>query len=185
MYEIIILIVALAMMAKHGRRPRRRWNPNNQVVQVLEALSLATLGNATALPGEVVPAADGEYLAITMKGTWALRDGTAAEGPITVGFSHGDYTATEIGEWLASSTAMSRGDKIANERAKRLIRRVGVFSGSGTDETLNDGKPITTRLGWAIPEGTVINLWAFNQSGAALTTGTEVVFNGQVFLRWT
>jgi len=182
MYEILIVLIAALAVIMAAKR--RRWTAADANVPFQAEKSLGTLGNLTAIVGALVDASDNEYRAISVKSTWSIRDFTAGEGPISVGYAHGDYTATEIKEFLESGAAMTRNDKIAAEQANRLIRLVGVFSGQGTDETLNDGKPIRTRLNWVIPDGGAINQFAYNHSGAALTTGAEVVQQGALRLRW-
>ncbi len=182
---IILLIAALAVigMAKHGRR-RRRWTANDANIPVFNTQALGALANADLISGELVGVADEEYRALSLKLVWAIKGATAGEGPVVVGVAHGDYTSAEIEEWLEATGAMSRGDMIAGEQADRRIRRVGVFGNEGVSETLNDGKPMTTRLNWHIPEGKTISVWAYNQSGATLTTGQNITQQGTVRLRW-
>ncbi len=158
----------------------RKWNPNNKIVPITAGLAAAA-ADGVAVVGAAVSAADEEYRVLSMKGTWTVRDLAPSAGPVVVGFAHGDYTATEVEEALEAEAAMNRGDKIANEKARRLVRRVGVFN--TTEQVLNDGKPISTRLNWHIPEGTVINLFVYNQTGATITAGS-VQFNGTIFLRY-
>ncbi len=178
------LLGALLALLLARRRRRRRWNPNNQVVRIASAVALLTLADVTALIAPVVGASDNEYRALSVTLTWSLRDGTATEGPISVGVAHGDYTATEVEEWIESTASITRGDLVTREASERLIRQVGTFSGASAEETLNDGKPIRTKLNWVVASGDTISLWAYNQSGAALTTGAEIAVLGKIFLRW-
>ncbi len=179
---LLILGVALVGMAK---RPRRRWGPNDAQIPVFNTQALGALANADLISGELVGAADEEYRALSLKMAWAIKGVTAGEGPVVVGVALGDYTSAEIEEWLEATTAMSRGDMIANEQADRRCRRVGVFANDGVGESLNDGKPITTRLNWHVPEGKTIAVWAYNQSGATLTTGQNITQTGSIRLRWS
>ncbi len=163
---------------------KRKWTANDAMVPFVANTPLITLADATVLTGALTNASDNEYRALSVRGTWAMRAVTAGEGPIMVGVAHADYTVTEIKECIEAEAAMSRGDKIAREQADRLVRRIGTFANESTDEVLNDGKPITTRLNWVIADGSQINLWAYNQSGATLTTGAVVSINGKIRLRW-
>ncbi len=175
-------------MAYHPKKRIRRgrsWNPNESVVPQFNSAALGTLANATLIGSDLTPVADEEYRALSLNLLWAARGATAGEGPIVVGIAHGDYTDAEIEAWVEGTAAMSRGDLIAQEIAQRKIWRVGVFSNLGSDEVLNDGKPIRIRMNWHVVEGDIIRQWAYNQSGAPLTTGQNIVTNGSLHLRWT
>ncbi len=188
---LLIYITLIAMIAMAGYHPRkrmvrgRRWGPNDAIVPVFNTQALGTLANAALISGELVPVADEEYRAISLKMVWAIKGVTAGEGPIVVGVADGDYTAAEIEEWLEATSAMARGDRLAREKADRRCRRVGVFGNEGVAESLNDGKAITTRLNWHVVEGKTIQVWGYNQSGAQLTTGANLIQNGTVRLRWS
>ena len=188
MYEHIhiLLMVGLATirMAK-GRRSRRRWGPNMARIRLNSVPGLSTTADKTALIASLTIASDEEYRALSVKLTWALRDLTAGQGPFFVGLAHGDYTAIEVEEWFEAAAAISRGDKIANEKNSRLCRLVGVFNGLATNESLNDGKPISTKLNWHIPEGKTINIFVYNDSGAPFTTGASMPVSGFLTLRYT
>ncbi len=145
---------------------------------------LSTTADKIALIASLTIASDEEYRALSVKLAWAVRDLTAGEGPFFVGLAHGDYTAVEVEEWFEAAAAISRGDKIANEKNSRLCRMVGVFNGLLTNESLNDGKPITTKLNWHIPEGKTLNIWVYNDSGGAFTTGANLPVSGWLTLRY-
>ncbi len=167
-----------------ARKPAKRRAFNLRGVQSSGSLALGTLGTVTAITSAALAAADGAYRIMSASLTWALEDFTAGEGPIVVGFAHGDYTVTEIKECIESGASISIGDKIANERANRLVRRVGVFDGVAGAEKLNDGKPIKTRLNWAIPIGKTLSLFAYNDGIVTnLTTGALVRINGKFWVR--
>ncbi len=185
MLEILLVLIAMLVMARRPRRRRRRWTQDMQLVAIQGTMGLSTLGSLAAIAAAATNTSDNEFRAISVKATWSLRDLTAGEGPISVGLSHGDYTAAEIEEFIEAEGAMTRLDKIAQEQANRLIRRVGTFSGLAEAETLNDGRPIRTKLNWAIADGGTVDFWAYNHSGAVLTTGAVVEILGRLFLRWT
>ncbi len=149
-----------------------------------EATALSTLASVTVITGTSLPVSDNEYRVLSVSNLWSLRGMTPSEGPIVVGYAHGDYSVTEIKEALEAETMMTRGDKIAAERGNRLVRRVGIFTGQVEDDTLNDGRPIRTRLNWVVPVGKTLNAFAYNQSGATLTTGAILVQNGKATIKW-
>ncbi len=117
-----------------------------------------------------------------MKNTWGITGLTVGEGPITVGYAHSDYTVTEIKECLEANTAISQGDKVANEKSNRLVRVVGTLGGS-PNSVLNDGKPIATKLNWLITIGDQVNMFFFNEGTSSLTTGAVVNCAGNLWLQ--
>lgn len=153
-------------------------------VRTTSSLALATLASLTLLSGSMMAASDNEYRLLSVRQTYAIRELTAGEGPIHVGFAHGDYSDTEIEEWFESGASVNLSDKVAQEQSQRLCRHVGTFSGVTTDEILNDGKPIYTKCNWLIAAGDTIKLWAYNQSGATLTTGARVNANGSCTIKF-
>ncbi len=168
-------------MAKHGKSPRRY---NLRKVRTIPIITLGTLADVTVVTGAVTGAADGQYRAMSHKAVWSLRDFTAGEGPITVGYAHGDYSVTEIKEAIEIANSINLGDLVASrEQSQRLVRVVGVFQGTGEAESLNDGKPIKTRLNWAMPIGKALSVFAYNESGAALTTGAEIQATGDLWVK--
>ncbi len=174
---IILLVLSLAMAKRSGRSFSLRG------VRYTPSLALSTLGSATALTSAIYGNADGVYRIMSLSSVWALRGHTGGEGPLHVGYAHGDYTVTEIKEFMESASAISIGNKILNEQANRQIRHVGTFNGLLTEEVLNDGKPIKTRLNWAIPIGVNLNMFLYNDSGAALTTGSIVDCTGKGWVK--
>ncbi len=170
-------------MAKHKGKSRYsgRWFfPRikvNFALGTLGAKVLLSLGGAAAMVDRVWFS--------SMKATWSLTGYTpvAADGPITVGIAHSDYTDAEIEEWLEATTSMDFSDKIAQERAKRKCRIVGVFPAEALGEVLNDGRMIRTKAGWYLSSGEALNIWAFNEGTGALTTGASVGATGVMNLR--
>ncbi len=164
------------MMAK---KPSRRFNLRR--VRVTPERALSTLGSDTAIVNAFVANAVSSYRAMSVKATWSLTGLTAGEGPITVGFAHDDYTVTEIKEALEAAASIDPGDKIAQEQADRLVRIVGTLSEANSE--LNEGKPIKTRLNWLIGVGHSINMFAYNESPSALTTGAVLHSQGDLWVK--
>ncbi len=148
--------------------------------------TLATLADGIVTNGTDLDASDEEYRVLSQRNAWSLRDFTPGEGPIVVGYAHGDYSVTEVKECLDAQAAIARGDKIANEQADRLVRIVGTFPGVLENEVLNDGKPIHTRLNWHIPEGKTVVQFAWAKGGVAnLTTGADVQIFGKATIKFS
>ncbi len=119
---------------------------------------------------------------ISAKAVWSITGLTGGDGPVVVGYAYGDYTVAEIKEAIEASSAIDLGDKVAQERAKRMVRVVGSFSESG-GSALNDGKPITTKLNWRFNASKACNIFAYNDGGALLTTGAIVNHNGTLWVK--
>ncbi len=182
MLEILMLVMMLLAAARKGKG-RRRFNLRR--VRTIPIVALATLADATVVVGAVTGSADGAYRAMSHKAVWSLRGLTAGEGPITVGYAYSDYSVTEIKEALEIANSISIGSKLEQEKANRLVRVIGQFAGQSTDETLNDGKPMTTRLNWFVPIGKAVNIFAYNESGAQLNTGASVQATGDLWVKDT
>ncbi len=167
-------------MAKHTGKGKRRYNLRR--IRVTDEQALGTLASDIAILGGLHGAVVAAIRVVSAAMTWALNGLTEGEGPITVGYAHGDYTVTEIKECLEAQASASGQDKIARERANRLIRVVGTFSGEA-NQSLNDGKPIKTRLNWRITPGVVLNAFVFNEGTGALTTGAFIHTQGNLWVK--
>ncbi len=150
-----------------------------------EDLSLSTLATKTLVKTNFDETPQEEVLISSIVATWALRELTASanDGPIMVGLAHSDYSVAEIEEVIENVASWSVGDKIAQERAKRLVRVVGIFDFSGTAggtfggaSVLNDGKPIKTKLNWRLITGQTMALWAYNLGSSTLATTDPQLF---------
>ncbi len=102
---------------------------------------------------------------------YGIRDFTVGEGPIVFGVAHSDYSNTEIEEAVEAVTSWDLGDLIAREQANRKVRTIGTFALTDQgEEVLNDGKPVTTKLGWILEAGDTLQYWVL-AVGGTLTTG--------------
>ncbi len=163
-----------------GNKPKRRYNL--RCVRCQPALTLGTLANVTVLAEGLTGLSTDRYRAITAKGLWTLRN-NSAEGPIVVGFAHSDYSVTEVKEAIEAAAAIAPGDLVAREQGNRLVRIIGSFDSHSADQVLNDGKPISTKLNWDIPIGFQVDIFAYNEIGASLTTGNVVQFDGDLWIK--
>ncbi len=161
------------------KRPSRRFNLRK--VRVTPARTLLTLASVTVTEITVHAVAAGAVRIISAKLAWSLTDLTANDGPIIVGFAHSDYTVTEIKECIEASTAIDLGDKVAQERANRLVRIVGTMNDVRDD--LNDGEPISTKLNWRFNPGETLMMWCYNDGAALLTTGASVEASGNLWVK--
>lgn len=186
MLEIILLLACLVLGSTRGKGGRRRYNANFVVIRFSASLPLLTLASNTVLltglfGGASAQINDRAVRLVSVDGYWAIRGVTAGEGPIMVGVAHSDYSVAEIQECLTSN-ALDTGDMISTERSRRLVRDVGQFSNAGTNEVLNDGRPKRTKVGITTPTGFDYSMWAWNKSGATLTTGAVLEVSGKAYI---
>ncbi len=140
-----------------------------------EQLSLGTLAAKTAVKGNFDQTVNERTLVSSVVATWALSEFTKAtgDGPILVGIAHSDYTSAEIEEVLENAGSWNEGDLVAQEVGGRKIRRVGIFQ-TPDDEaqtvTLNDGRPVKTKLNWILLQGQTLSHWAYNLGTSSLGT---------------
>lgn len=166
-------------MVKKPYRRRRRFNLRR--VRITPELNLSTLASDTALTNAIQGGTSTAPMRIkSIIATWSVTGMTAGNGPITVGYAHPDYSVTEIKECLEAAAAIDLGDKVAQERANRLVRIIGVIDDE--EERLNDGLPVKTKLNWLLPAGDTPNMFVFNESTSPLDTGASVKVAGDMWI---
>ncbi len=165
-------------MAKHSKRRRkfRRYLKG----KLDETLPLGALAADALFTQNVGATVNERAFVSSMKANWSTSEHTPDQGSLRVGVAHGDYTTAEILAWIENTGSWNEGDTINQEIAKRKIREIGVFPGALSQESLNDGKPITTKLGWILLQGQTLKLWVLNEDDSVLTTGTDVIVGGHV-----
>lgn len=178
MLELILVAVATIFLAKRSKK--RRYSLRR--VRISPELLLSTLATDNVLSVAVTAVAVNAYRAMSIKAAYSLALLADGEGPITVVIAHSDYDNTEIGECLASQASIDRGNKIANEQANRLVRVIGSFTETG-ESSLNDGKPIKTRLNWYIGTGDSLQLFYKNEGNGTLTTGAFGSMVGEMWVK--
>ncbi len=171
-------------MAKYTKRKQRR-NRNFVAIPFEVSIPLGTLGNGIVICGDLLGADLGEDIyVLSIDGLWSIRELTAGEQPIQVGYAHKDLTVTEIKE-ATEAEVTDPDDIIAKERARRPVRRAGVFAkGAEVDYTLAHGEHIRTKMKFSVGNGHNICIWAKNKSGSTLTTGGFVQCSGTLYGRW-
>lgn len=152
-------------------------------IPVSQQLTLSTLASNTVIAADLIASLTEDLFVISADLMVSLLNQTFSEGPIQVGLAHGDLSVAEIGENL-NANVTGPDDIIQMERARRPVRKIGMFSGVAGDITLNDGKSLRTKVKFTIGDGNALAVWAVNRSGATLTTGTLVRFDGVIYGRW-
>ncbi len=185
MLYIAIALVSCLALAKHSKGPSKgRYTLRK--VRTIPKITVGTLATVTVVVGALSGASTAAYRLISCSHTWSLSDHTAGEGPYTVGYAFSDYSVGEIKEAIEISNSISPSDKVAQEKANRWVRIVGQFAGDQVSESLNDGKPIKTRLNWFVPIGSSVNAFLYNEDNAAnQTTGSLIDLTGNLWVKDT
>jgi len=161
---------------------RSRRNRNFVAIPFLANITVATLANDTLLSAAILTLTE-DLFVMSIDAQWQLRGVTVGEGPVGVGFAHGDLSDTEMLEALDAS-APGPDDIIAIERARRPVRRSGFFPAITADEVLDNGITVRTKCKFSVGDGNSIDVWVVNRSGATMTTGALIKCSGTIFGRW-
>ncbi len=165
-------------MAKHKRRRRKS---NFVAIPFNVSLALSTLADNTVLATDLVDTTEDLYV-ISVDGQFTIRGATSGEGPLAVGYAHGDLSVGEILENLNAEVG-NPDDIIQSERARRPVRRAGSFQMLSPDEVLALGQVIRTTCKFSVGEADLA-MWIFNMSGAVMTTGAVLQCIGTIYGRW-
>ncbi len=157
-------------MAKHGKRRRKmgRYLPG----QADEEMAVGTLTTKNVIKADFDQSVVERTRVSSLDAIWSLRNVTPTSnvGPLLVGIAHSDYTDAEIEEWIENIGAWSEADKVGQEVANRLIRKVGIFDVPGTVleiVTLEEGIKIKTKLNWILTTGQTLAVWGYNLGTAS------------------
>ncbi len=151
-----------------------------QILPEVIRAALTTLGADTSLSlntsyGSAMTKA---FLIKQVRYALALSGLTAGEGPILIGFARGGLSVAEITSALA--TALVNPEDASNMGAFAMASTIfwetlRLISDHDEVSPLNETISIGGRKGIPVQEGEGIQLFAFNPTGAALTTGAAVV----------
>lgn len=168
-------------------KKRKKINRNRQnfvAIPFSNASALGALTDETIIKSSLTPAFGEDIWIISVDINFIIRDGTSGETPLFVGLAHGDYTVAEILE-AVNAEVTDPDDKIAQEHAKRKVRKIGAVYSMGTaPQRFNDGKIFRQKVQFSVGDGHTIDFWIKNQSGATLTTGGVLEMDGVIYGRW-
>ncbi len=170
------------------KTPKRRRAFNLRKVRVAQNITIGALAAFSLVKGTLYPASTNPYRIVSSDLSYQVVDlGATIDDGHEVGLAHGDYTATEIEECVESQSAIDLGDLLAQERTNRLVRTIGFASGgsgAATDQSLsvNDGKPVKTKLNWKIGIGDTVDAWIRNGSDTIWTSGATLAIIGHVWV---
>ncbi len=178
-------------MPAKSTRKRSRNSKNFVAIPFDGTLSLGTLNNDVLV--SLLPLSNNlteDLFAISADINAQIIALTAGEGdPMMAGWAHDDYSDTEILENLQVDL-LGPGNKIEQEKARRLVRNSGLFMPTAEAATqlklfgrYGSGM-IRTKLKFVVQSGHGLKFWVFNKSGANLTTGSSLRIQGTVYGRW-
>ncbi len=171
------------MPKKTYTRRRAKRSRNFVAIPFDQEILLGTLADQTVVKSTTTPVLGEDLYIISVDGTWTLKGATATEGAIAVGLAHGDLSVAEILEALTAELT-DPDDIIQKERARRPVRKVGAFPVLSSNEALKHGDEIRTKVKFSVGDGHTLDMYAFNKSGATLTTGAAVQCSGVIYGRW-
>ncbi len=169
---------------------RKRSNKNFVAIPFAGTLALSTLGQGAVLTAGLTGTLTEDLYAISADVQAEITGLTAGEGnPSHCLISHGDYSDAEVGE-QQDVVLLGPGNKIEQERARRLVRRVGIFSPESEAATFlnligkGGSRLLRTKLKFVVNSGKNLDIGVLNRSSAALTTGASLRFSGILYGRW-
>ena len=172
-------------MAKR-RRARRSFNLRKARIATSDAIG--ALASLDVIEFGITDLATSPLRVISADLSFALTDMAAfIDDGQEFGLAHSDYSAAEIEECLEATGSFNVTDKIAAERANRLVRSLGTFvsGGASTDssQSYNEGKPIHVKLNWHMGVGMGLVIWVRNGSDTIYTSGTNIMATGHLWLK--
>ncbi len=176
--------LGMANKRPYRRRQSRRFNLRR--VRVTASVGAGALASLDVTAGAVGSAVADKVRFISVKFAYALSGAQVEDDSYEFGLAHSDYTAAEIEECLESQTAIDLGDKVAQERANRLVRVIGTFGSvrsAAGGSMFNDGRPVKTKLNWLMAAGDNLQLWIRNGSAVIYTTGSTITITGDLWVK--
>ena len=172
------------MTRKRQYRRRRRRDPNFVAIPFHVDLALGTLNSGIAITaGALATAVEEDLYVVSTDVLTSYTGHTALEGPFEIFLAHGDLTTTEMEQALTAE--VNRPDDIIQmERARRPVRRYGIFSGRETEADLNHGMVIRRKVLFGLGNDKNLRFGALNRDTTNFTTGTIVSFSGTIYGRW-
>ncbi len=174
----------VAMAKRNTLTSKRKRNVKFSVIKFDFNRTLTTLADGALTSINLLTSSvNRECYVISVDTYWTIKGLAAGEGPLEVGYAHSDLSVTEISEALSAEPG-SPGEIIEREQASRPVRFAGMFSGIGTNEVLNNGKAIRTKLGFTLDDAQNVLMYVANLAGQTLTTGASIRGIGRLYVRW-
>ncbi len=162
---------------------RRRRNAKFQVISVDAVLGFGAAGDNIVVKQPLTAFGITKFRVVAVDLMWVANGQTVGEAPIICGLSNSNLGVTQIAEAL-DAVPNSQTDIISLERVRRPVRQVCVFHGANANTVINDGNLKRTKFHTVLDEGTELDIWGRNESGATMTTGMTVHAFGRVYGYW-
>ncbi len=169
----------------HGRK-RRRFSLRRVRIASSPAIGALATEDVVVVPITASVADKLRLISFNAIYTW-VDIAAAVDGGLEFGLCHSDYSAAEVEECLEAANSIDLGDKIAQEQANRLVRRVGsmssVSAATGQEAQFNEGRQVKTKLNWLLSAGDTLNIWMRNGSGIVYTAGSSISVLGDLWVK--
>ncbi len=166
-------------------KPKRR-SFNLRRVSIAASPTIGALVAEDVVSNAMTDAGTDPYRVTSIKASFAWADKALVDDAMEFGYAHSDYTDPEVEEALEATASIDRGNKVAQEQANRLVRRIGTIGGASVTAAggvgFNDGRPVKTKLNWKMSTGDTINLWIRNGSANDWTTGSSLTVIGEMWI---
>ena len=188
MIELLIIALSVFTLINAATKPKRRraFPSHLRIVRITSSSAIGALASLDVVANAIISTSANRYRAISFNCSYSWASKAEIDDAASFGFAHSDYTDAEIEECLEAATAISQGDKVAQERANRLVRQIGTMAGVSSiaagGAQFNNGMKVKTRLNWLMGIGSTVQLWVRNSSGAVYTTGSTITINGELLL---
>ncbi len=173
-------------MARHRGKRARPFNLRK--VRINVSTSVGAVAAADLISGPLTAVSTNPYRVISASLAYSMTDIAAfIDDGQTIGLNHGDYTNAEIEECLEAQGAIDIANLVEQEQANRLVRDIGVMAHGGTSTdggtSLNEGRPVKTKLNWRIGIGDTLTVWIRNGSDTVWTTGSNLLVTGHIWIK--
>ncbi len=158
---------------------------NSAIITMLDAITLLTLADATALKQDAPLAITQDFrlLALDLSATWT--GSTLGDGPVHYGIANDNLTVAEIRDAINADGPLGPGDATLSERAERGVFVLGtMFNGQASQGNTNFSMK-RHKIRWTFYSGDGgFSFFAFNASGGALTTGGIIRLLAKLYGVW-
>lgn len=179
---VLVAITGFTVLVNAAKRRRGRGRARAVYLPFDETVVLGTLADNTVTT-VALQTLQQDFDVYGIRAMVTFTGVTAGEAPLEVGWCQAELTGTQI---LAQRDAAptSQWDVLANEQSRRKVRVFGTSQGL-SDGHLNNGLPVWRKMFLRKPSGQALaDLFVLNRTGASLTTGASVHFQGSIVGAW-
>ncbi len=177
MIEMILSLVLLAGLAKHGKRRKfRRYIRAN----IDDFQSFSGLAASTLIGGLIDESVTETCFITSVVCTYSLNKWTpvATGGPLLFGWAHSDYTDSEIEAYVELAGSWDQSNRVVHEISRRQIKIVGLLQPpelATQNVSFRGGEFVKTKLNWRLDTGDTLKQWVYNTGLVAQISTTATV----------